>query len=206
MLGASELRDYVDTLLPVLMGYGVGSLPLGYLVASRLKGVDLRRVGSGNVGAANVHRTVGLAAALVVVLVDVAKGAGSVLLASRAEAAPIAAVAAGVAAVVGHVYPFWLRFHGGKGVATACGVFSVLAPSATAIAALVFVVTVGTTRFVSLGSVVATVALPPLAWMTHAPVGVVAGGVLTALLVIQRHRTNLARLHEGTERRLGQRA
>ena len=132
----------MDSVLPILIGYGVGSLPLGYLVANRAKGVDLRRVGSGNVGAANVYRTAGLGAALIVVLVDVAKGASSVFFAARLTTGADDSVAAGVAAIIGHVYPVWLRFHGGKGVATACGVFWMLAPLATAVSATVFVIVV----------------------------------------------------------------
>lgn len=186
----------------ILIGYGIGSLPLGYLVASRLKGIDLRRVGSGNVGAANVYRTAGLALALIVVLVDVAKGASSVLFAARLTTGGAEPVAAGVAAIIGHVYPVWLRFHGGKGVATACGVFWMLAPLATAVSATLFVITVWLTRYVSLGSVIATAALPPLAWLTDDSVPVIAGSVVAAAIVIQRHRVNLARLQNGTERRL----
>jgi acyl phosphate:glycerol-3-phosphate acyltransferase len=191
--------------LPILLGYLVGSLPAGYLIASRLRGIDLRRVGSGNVGAANVYRSAGLWTAILVVAVDVAKGAGSVLLAGRLTAGSSAPVAAGLAAIVGHVYPIWLRFRGGKGVATACGAFSILAPLATAMAGAVFVVTVWATRYVSLGSLVATISLPTLAWITHASMPVVTGGVVAALLIVERHRGNLARLREGTEPRLGQR-
>ena len=106
----------------ILIGYAVGSLPIGYLVAQGRGGVDLRRVGSGNVGATNVYRTSGLALAIAVMLADIGKGAAAVLLAGGANPA-----AAGVAAVVGHIYPVWLRFRGGKGVATASGVFAVLA-------------------------------------------------------------------------------
>lgn len=193
----------MDSVLPVLLGYGLGSLPLGFLVASRAKGVDLRRVGSGNVGAANAYRSAGFAAALIVILVDVAKGASSVFFAARFATGAADPVAAGIAAIIGHVYPVWLRFHGGKGVATACGVFWMLAPLPTAMAATLFVVVVGVTRYVSLGSIVATMALPPLAWLTDKPVPVVIGAALAALIIVQRHLTNLARLHEGIERRLG---
>src|SRR4029079_11320826 len=161
--------------------------------------------GSGNVGAANTYRTAGLAAALLVIGVDVAKGAGSVLIAARVTPGAVGPVAAGVAAIVGHAYPVWLRFHGGKGVATACGAFSILAPAATALAAAVFVITVWITRYVSLGSVIATAALPTLAWLTRASVPVMTGGILAAILVVSRHRGNMLRLREGTERRLGQR-
>lgn len=186
----------------ILVGYGIGSLPVGYLVANRAAGVDLRRAGSGNVGAANVYRTSGLALAVIVALADIAKGMGSVLFASRLAPGAGEMAAAGVAAVIGHVYPVWLRFHGGKGVATASGVFWILAPAATAMAAVLFLIVVWWTRYVSLGSVVATAALPPLAWMTGTPAPVIAGSVAAALVVIQRHRGNLARLRQGTETRL----
>lgn len=193
-------------LAPLLLGYAIGSLPLGFLVASRARGIDLRRVGSGNVGAANAYRTAGLALALLVVCVDVAKGATGVMLATALAPGASSAVMAGIGAVVGHMYPVWLRFRGGKGVATACGVFWTLAPVATALAAGIFVAVVWITRYVSLGSVVAAASLPPLAWMTSEPVPIVAGSGLAAVLIIQRHQGNLVRLQQGTERRLGQRA
>jgi acyl phosphate:glycerol-3-phosphate acyltransferase len=193
----------MDSVLPILIGYGVGSLPLGYLVANRVKGVDLRRVGSGNVGAANVYRTAGLALALIVVLVDVAKGASSVFFAARWATGAADPIAAGVAAIIGHVYPVWLRFHGGKGVATACGVFWMLAPLATAVSATMFVIVVWLTRYVSLGSIVATLALPPLAWFTDKSIAIVIGAAVAAAVIVQRHHANLARLQQGSERRLG---
>lgn len=193
----------MDSVLPILLGYGVGSLPLGFLVASRAKGVDLRRAGSGNVGAANAYRTAGLAAALIVILVDVAKGASSVFFVARFASGAADPVAAGIAAIIGHVYPVWLRFHGGKGVATACGVFWMLAPLATALAASLFVIVVWLTRYVSLGSVIATIALPPLAWFTDKSVPVVVGAAVAAVLIVQRHHANIARLQQGAERRLG---
>ena len=195
----------MEAVLPFFLGYGVGSLPVGFLLTSWLKAIDLRRVGSGNVGAANVYRTAGLAIALLVVAIDMAKGAASVVLALRMAGGLDAPVTAGVAAIVGHVYPIWLRFRGGKGVATACGVFVVLAPIATTVAAAGFVATVWITRYVSLGSVVATAALPALAWAFDSPLPIVAGGTIAALLIIPRHAGNLARVAEGTERRLGQR-
>lgn len=195
----------MDTLLPVLAGYVLGSLPLGYLLASRFKGIDLRRVGSGNVGAANAYRTAGLAMAVLVVFVDLTKGASSVMLAARMTTGSATAVTAGVAAIVGHMYPVWLRFHGGKGVATACGVFVMLAPLATAISGLIFLVAVSFTRYVSIGSVIAAGSLPLLAWITNQPAPVIAGSVVAALLIVERHRGNLVRLQHGTERRLGER-
>ena len=120
--------DERRTMIPaILIGYAVGSLPIGYLVAQRAGGIDLRRVGSGNVGATNVYRTAGLSRALLVMLADMAKGAAAVLVAGGGASA----VAAGVGAVIGHIYPVWLQFRGGKGVATASGVFGVLTPIPT---------------------------------------------------------------------------
>ena len=191
-----------------LLGYFVGSLPLGFLIARGRGGVDLRRVGSGNVGAANVYRSAGRWLGVLVLLVDMAKGAGSALLA-RALFAPSldhAEALAGLAAVVGHIYPVWLRFVGGKGVAVAFGVFAVLAPVATAIAAAVFVVATWTTRYVSLGSILATVTLPVVEWSRGVPDGAALAAAGAAVLILFRHRGNIARLLRGTERQLGQRA
>jgi glycerol-3-phosphate acyltransferase PlsY len=189
-------------MLSVLLGYLAGSVPFAFLLARRA-GIDVRIAGSGNVGAANVLRTTGAWRGVVVMALDVAKGAAAVLVAGAATgAAPVVALT-GAAAVVGHIYPVWLRFHGGKGVAVAAGVFSVLAPAATAIAASLFLLTVWMTRYVSLGSVAATVALPPAAWLVGAPRAVVFAAAATGALILFRHRTNLRRLCSGTERRMG---
>lgn len=196
----------METVSLVLIAYLVGAIPIGVLLTRWLRGVDLRHVGSGNPGAANAYRAAGLRTALLVMGADAAKGAGSVALATRFADGAIAPVAAAVAAVVGHVFPVWLRFRGGKGVATAAGAFAVLAPAAAALALVVFVLTAWITRYVSLASVVASTALPPIAVAVGAPGAIVVGGAATAVLVIVRHRTNLARVLAGTERRLGDRA
>jgi acyl phosphate:glycerol-3-phosphate acyltransferase len=182
----------------ILIGYLVGSLPIGYLVAQSAGGVDLRRVGSGNVGATNVYRTTGLTIAIGVMLADMAKGAAAVLLAANGNG-----VAAGVAAVVGHIYPVWLRFRGGKGVATASGVFAMLTPISTLIAAVMFAIVVARTRFVSLGSVIATIVLPIAEWMTPGRRAVDIGTTIVAALILFRHRGNIMRLMSRTERALG---
>ena len=182
----------------ILIGYAVGSLPIGYLVAQSARGVDLRQVGSGNVGAANVYRTSGLPMAVTVMLADAAKGAGAVLLGGGG----VTGVAAGVAAVFGHIYPVWLGFRGGKGVATASGVFSVLSPVPTAIAAVAFAIIVARTRFVSLGSIVATVLLPVIEWLTPGLRAVDIGATIVAALILFRHRGNMVRLWTRTERAL----
>ena len=186
-----------------LLGYVIGSLPLGYLVARQWAGVDLRRVGSGNVGATNVWRVSGPGLGALVMAVDVAKGVAAVVLAGRLAPSDADAVTAGVAAVAGHMFPVWLRGRGGKGVAPAGGAFAVLAPLATVCAAATFILTTVTTRFVSAGSVVATATLPLVAATLGASRAVVTGSMVAALLIVWRHGPNLRRLWRGTERRLG---
>lgn len=191
-----------------IIGYIVGSLPLGFLIARGRGGIDLRRVGSGNVGAANVYRSAGRSLGVTVMLVDMCKGAGGVLLARHLLGGPAEGVAAlaGLGAVIGHIYPVWLRFVGGKGVAVACGVFALLAPVATAVAAAVFVLATWITRYVSLGSVLATMTLPAVEWTRVGPDPVTLAATAASALILFRHRGNLARILRGTERRLGQRA
>ena len=193
-------------LLAVSIGYLAGSIPFAFLAGRFFRGIDIRATGSGNVGAANVLRTFGVLSAVCVMLLDAAKGAGAVLCAQRLALGDAAPAAAGIAAVVGHVYPVWLRFRGGKGVATAAGVFAVLTPLALAPAAALFVITVWATRFVSLGSLVATLALGPIALALGASSAIVAAAGAVALLIVFRHRANIGRLLAGTERRIGQKA
>lgn len=192
-------------MLPVIVGYLAGSVPFAYLLARRA-GIDVRVAGSGNVGTANVLRTTSTGRAITVMLLDVAKGAAAVLIVTLGWGGASIAALTGAAAIVGHIYPVWLRFHGGKGVAVAAGVFGILTPIATGIAAVLFVVTVWLTRYVSLGSIAATVALPPVAWWAGAPDAVVASAFGAGVLILFRHRANLRRLHAGTERRMGARA
>lgn len=189
-------------MLTLLLGYLTGSVPFAFLLA-RPAGVDLRVAGSGNVGAANVLRTAGARRAALVMILDVAKGVLAVAIAQFANAGSATIAATGAAAVLGHVYPVWLRFHGGKGVAVAVGVFAMLAPLATVIVIALFLLVVRVTRFISLGSVAATVALPPAAWLTGAPPIVVVTAMATASLIVFRHRGNISRLRAGTERRMG---
>jgi len=187
----------------IAAGYTIGSIPFAFILARRWGGIDLRRSGSGNVGATNVFRTAGVAAGLSTLALDVGKGTVTVLVAGRFGSDPVGPIAAGVAAVIGHIYPVWLGFRGGKGVATACGVFAVLAPVATMIASGLFVITVWWTRYVSVGSVVASVLLGPLAYLTGARQSVVIGAVIAAAFIVERHRPNLIRVLAGAERRIG---
>jgi glycerol-3-phosphate acyltransferase PlsY len=186
----------------VVAAYLIGSIPFAFLLARR-RGIDLRLAGSGNVGASNVLRTSGLRLAVVAVALDGLKGTIAVLLAQGVAPGTAAPVAAGLASVLGHVYPPWLRFHGGKGVATAAGAFSVLAPAALGIAGAVFVLAVLATRIISVGSMSAAVTLAVVTAVTDSPRLVVAGACIAAALVVVRHRGNLARVMTGTERRVG---
>ena len=183
----------------LLIGYAVGSLPIGFLLTQSARGVDLRRAGSGNVGAANVYRTSGLGIAITVMLADAGKGAGAVLLAGGGAHA----AAAAIAAVIGHVYPVWLKFKGGKGVATAGGAFSVLSPVPALIAAAAFALVVFRTRFVSLGSIVASVALPVVEWLRPGLLAIDLAATAVAALILFRHRGNMMRLWSRSERALG---
>src|SRR5262245_45507438 len=139
-------------MLIILAAYLIGSVPFA-LILGRVWGVtDLRLIGSGNLGATNVMRSSGVTPGVLVALLDAGKGALSVLLAQRWQGPVDLSAAAGVAAVIGHVYPVWAGFRGGKGVATSAGVFAVLAPAASLAAFVIFILTAWTTRFVSLGS------------------------------------------------------
>lgn len=192
--------------LTIALAYLIGSIPFALLLAKRW-GSDLRRVGSGNLGAANVLRASGVTAGVLVALLDIGKGAASVVLAERLSKGGFGVpAAAGFAAIVGHIYPVWLRFRGGKGVATACGVFSVLTPLAAVPALALFLLGVSITKYISVGSVLASLALPAMAYATGSPGPVVGAAVAASALVVFRHRSNLARLRDGTERRIGMRA
>jgi glycerol-3-phosphate acyltransferase PlsY len=193
----------VTPLAPILAGYLIGSIPFALLLARYWGTRDLHRTGSGNIGAANVFRASGAAAGTLVAMLDIAKGAASVLLAERMTASGGTVAAAGVAAVVGHVYPLWLRFRGGKGVATSCGVFGVLAPFAMLTALTAFGCGVYVTRYVSLGSVIGAVALPPVMLAFGSQAAIVTAAATAAALVVFRHRSNLGRVWSGTEPRVG---
>ena len=195
-----------QALLLVLAGYLLGSLSFAVLLVRLRTGKDIRAEGSGNAGATNVLRAHGKKLAAAVALLDVAKGTAAVLLVRLVTADPRYAAAAGVAAVLGHVFPVFYAFRGGKGVATAVGAFLALAPLATLLCVAVFVLVVALTRFVSLGSVIAIVLLPPVAGLLfRAPRSAVLASAAIALLVVVKHMENLKRLARGEERRLGQR-
>jgi glycerol-3-phosphate acyltransferase PlsY len=188
----------------VVVAYLLGSVSFAVLLVRAATGKDIRAEGSGNAGATNVLRAHGRKLALVVALLDVAKGGAAVALVRLVTADPFWAAAAGFAAILGHVFPVFYGFRGGKGVATAVGAFAVLAPLALLCSLAIFIALVAATRYVSLGSVVAMALLPPFARLFfHAPRAVVTAAAATALLVLLKHLPNLKRLARGEERKLG---
>ena len=206
--------DFVAYAPCVIGGYFLGSIPTGYLVA-RARGVDIRTVGSGNIGATNVFRILGKTAGVFVLLVDALKGflacwllvrlgaqlsgAGEISAAQR-EALQLTA---GLAAILGHNYTCWLRFKGGKGIATTAGVLLALVPVALAILLAIWGVVFGLSRYVSLASISAAAALPLVVWLTGgSPVLIGITGAIGAL-AIYKHKANLQRLLAGTENRVG---
>jgi glycerol-3-phosphate acyltransferase PlsY len=187
------------------VAYLIGSLSFAVILVRLRTGKDIRTEGSGNAGATNVLRAHGKALGLAVAALDIVKGAAGVLLVRQVTADPRYAAAAAFAAVLGHVFPIFYGFRGGKGVATAVGAFLVLSPYATLISIGAFVLVVALTRYVSLGSMIGVALLPPIAGgIFHAPTAVVAAAAATAVLVILKHRENLKRLAAGSERKLGQ--
>jgi len=195
--------------LGLVIAYVSGSVPFAYLAGRLLKGLDLRTIGSGNLGATNVYRNLGAPAAVVVLLLDAAKGAVPVrflpgaLDAGGPEAVLWWAIAYGMAAIVGHAKPLFLAWRGGgKGVATAAGVFMVLAPTALGLTALVCAVVVAFTGYMSVGSVTAAAVFPILVWLDRGASPELGASVAVSLFICWSHRGNLARLRAGTELRL----
>ena len=196
------------TLVVILLAYLLGSIPFGVILAKLFGGTDVRKSGSGNLGATIVARVVGPLAGTLTLVCDMAKGAGACLLAGKLSGGHASwKMIAGIAALVGHCFPIWLRFSGGKGVATAGGVFLVVSPLAGLAAVVLFLLAVIFWRYVSLGSVSAAAAMPLLVYFLWAPrpgppLGVTVGALGAAGLIIYQHRGNLRRLVEGTEPKL----
>jgi glycerol-3-phosphate acyltransferase PlsY len=188
------------------LSYLLGSIPFAYLLVRLAGRGDVRRVGSGNVGATNALRAAGWKVAVPIALLDIGKGVGAVLLMRQATSNPDWVIAAGLAAIVGHCFPVWLSFSGGKGVATAAGVFGTIAWQPTLVVAGVWVVVMVAFRIVSLASVSAAAILPVAILAIRRPSWpVMLCAVMAALVVIWRHRANLERLARGEEPRFGRR-
>ena len=217
-------------ILTALAAYLLGSIPTGFL-AAKAKGIDIRAVGSGNIGATNAMRVLGKPAGIFVLLLDAMKGFVACFLGgfiyaynysiqsnglhSYSDYIPMPslegmehfAIIAGIFAVLGHNYPCWLRFKGGKGIATTAGVYLVLAPWAVLVALTVFILAALTTKYASVGSILAAIALPTTVWVMT-PHDLFLGIVTTALgaLAIYKHKSNIQRLLAGTENRLGKKS
>lgn len=189
----------------LVAAYLLGSIPFGVLVARAQGGVDLRQVGSGNIGATNVLRAVGKGAAALTLLGDIGKGAFAVALGRWLGVTPPVLAAIALATVAGHLFPVFARFRGGKGVATTLGVVLAAMPAVGAVLILIWLAVAAFWRYSSLAALTASVALPILTWVLDGrPAMLVLSGVLLALVVF-RHRENIARLLAGTEGKIGQR-
>jgi glycerol-3-phosphate acyltransferase PlsY len=197
-------------LLTLTTAYVLGSIPFGYLLVRFVRQEDVRDTGSGNIGATNVARAGGTTLGIFTLILDAMKGFIAVFLVMQfapdtANGPSTLAISAAVAAVVGHVFPVWLRFRGGKGIATALGVFIALAPLVALSSVGVFALIVATTRLVSLGSIVAAVSIPFLAILLvpHRSTALLVGLSVISLLSIAKHHANIVRLLKGTESRFG---
>ena len=193
-------------IIVLIVAYLIGSIPFGYLIVRTMSGGDIRQTGSGGTGATNVSRRAGKAAGVLTLLLDALKGAAAVLIAQTVAGNDWIKAAAAIAVIVGHIFPVWLGFRGGKGVATGVGVFLVLAPIALLCAGIVFVSIVFFTRYVSLGSITAAALIPLFVWLQNVFVEPVAdlrplltAAVVGALLILVAHRGNIERLARGTE-------
>lgn len=208
----------------IVAAYLIGSIPFSFLVVKIVAGADIRAHGSRNVGATNVARNFGKVPGIIALLLDIAKGYAAVALArwivegpdwpyvaDAAHATPLCSMAMWIAlaaliAVLAHMYPVWLRFHGGKGVATAAGAFLALDPIAIAAGMIVFLIVILATRFVSLASILSAASIPVfLRFLVHAPFWTIIISTLISVAIILKHHSNIARLAQGSERRIGER-
>ena len=207
----------------LVTAYVIGSIPFSFLVVKLFTGADIRQHGSRNVGATNVARTFGKLPGIIALILDAAKGYAVVEIARWITGRPEWPLPTGIdvsplhsrafwitlsalIAVVAHMFPVWLRFHGGKGVATATGAFLALDPYAVAGGLIVFLIVLASTRFVSLASILGAASIPLfLRFLTHAPFWTINISIVIAILIIVKHHSNIARLTQGTERRMGER-
>lgn len=189
----------MNYLLIAVLGYLIGSIPNGLLIGKNIYNVDLRQFGSKNIGATNAFRTLGLWPAFWVFLTDAAKGVIAVYLSDFFVGTPIALLIGGIAAIVGHNWSVFLKFTGGRGVATGLGVIAVLVPQITAVIFLIWALIVYLTRYVSLASIIAAILVPIFMWFTGEKIEFLCFGILAALFVVGRHKPNIERLLKGTE-------
>jgi len=187
----------------IVVAYLLGGIPFGFLLVKFTKGADIRESGSGNIGATNVLRTTGRAAGLATLLLDIAKGYLAVWLAAELTGgAPEWTSLAALAAMAGHAYPVFLKFHGGKAVATFIGAFAYLAPLPLAAVMILFIAVAAFTRYISAASILAAAAFPFGVWMIlHPAVQVTASAFIAGAFVVYRHKSNWTRLRAGVENR-----
>jgi glycerol-3-phosphate acyltransferase PlsY len=189
-------------IIVVVVAYFLGSIPFGYLIVRRKMGADIRQTGSGGTGATNVSRRAGKAAGVLTLLLDAAKGSAAVLIARAVAGDDWLIAAAAIATLVGHMFPVWLGFRGGKGVATGVGIFLVLAPIPLLCAGVIFLVIVALTRYVSLGSIIAAILIPVFVWLLSDLRPLLTAAIVGAALIVFAHRGNIQRLVSGTESRI----
>jgi glycerol-3-phosphate acyltransferase PlsY len=189
------------TLLSTLLAYLLGGLPFGYWLVRLSSGQDIRSMGSGNIGATNVYRTTGTRAGLVVLLLDILKGLLAVWLAALlTRGSTLALSLAAVAVMVGHCYPVFLGFKGGKAVACFIGAFAFITPLPLLATAAVFVAVVAVRPYISLGSIIGALVFPLMVWFIQRPsIEILIAAIFAALLIVYRHRGNISRLRRGEE-------
>lgn len=195
----------MEGLLTILVGYLIGSISFSYVIAKKIMKIDIRKHGSGNAGATNTLRVLGIGPAISVLLLDTAKGIIAVLVGFWLSDANWVPFAGGLAAIIGHNWPIYYGFRGGKGVATTVGVFATLVFLPALFAGVVTILTIAITRYVSLGSILFMVLTPILTLFVGSyPLDYTILASVIALLAIWRHRTNIQRLVQGTENKIGQ--
>ncbi len=186
-------------IIVVVIAYLLGSIPFGYLIVRRKIGADIRQTGSGGTGATNVSRRAGNAAGVLTLLLDAAKGSAAIVIARVVSGDDWVIAAAAIAALLGHIFPVWLGFRGGKGVATGVGIFSVLAPVALLCSGVIFLAIVVSTRYVSLGSIIAAILIPVFVWFLSGSQSLLIASIVAAALIVFAHRGNIKRLASRTE-------
>lgn len=191
--------------IAVIVSYLIGSIPFGLIIGKLWANLDVREYGSGNIGTSNVLRTVGPSAAIIVFALDVGKGALAVYLGSLAGG-DVIKLLAGVAAIAGHNWPIYLRFKGGKGIATSLGAVISLTPVIALVLLGLWIIIVGVTRYISLASLAAAFLFPIFLIILHAPLTYILAGICISAFAIYRHRSNIQRLLAGTELKIGEKA
>lgn len=189
--------------ISIIVSYLLGSIPVGYLIVNAKTGGDIRKTGSGGTGATNVSRRAGKGAGILTLVFDALKGSAAVIIATLMQRDTNHALwwigIAGIVAILGHIFPVWLGFRGGKGVATGVGVFVVLTPVAVLLSGVLFLTVVVFTRYVSLGSMIGALSVPALAWFLNYGTPLVFTTLFGAALIVFAHRQNIQRLLTGTE-------